>query len=241
VSDEATPPSRSPRLPILFEDGRVVAIDKPAGLESVPSQGTSGRTALSELRASHPTAAAVHRLDRDVSGVMLFALDEPTRAALEEQFRARSLDKVYLAVVSGTPRPPDGSIRKPIVDLGKHARIGSAGGRARGGRGGSRGGGRAEAAVTHYEVRERLGPASLVEVRLETGRYNQIRLHFAAIGHALVGERKYARGRDSPIRFRRVALHAWRLAFDHPSSRVRVELEAPLPDDFARLLDTLRR
>jgi len=213
------------RLPLLFEDAHVVAIFKPAGLPSVPSEGEAGRTCVSELRASHPTALAVHRLDRDVSGVMLFALDETTRAALEEQFRARSLDKTYLAVVNGVLRPPNGTIRRPIADLGKTARI-------------QRG---AAPAVTHYVTKERLGPASLVEVDLETGRYNQIRLHFAAVGCPLIGERKYARGRDAAVRFRRPALHAWRIAFDHPATKQRIELEAPPPADFEKLLDQLRR
>ncbi len=218
-----------PRLPILFEDAHLVAIDKPAGLASVPSEGVAGRTCVSELRVSHPTATPVHRIDRDVSGVLLFALDEATRTALERQFRDRSIDKTYLAVVSGVPRPPAGTIRKPISDLGKVARIG-----------GVRGGGRGAHAVTHYNVVDRLGPASLVEVCLETGRYNQIRLHFAAIGHPLIGERKYARGGESLVRFRRVALHAWRIAFEHPVTRVRVELEARPPHDLRGLIDELR-
>jgi len=226
-------PRRAARLPILLEDQWLVAIDKPAGLASVPSQGVAGRTCLSELRASRPGAQAVHRLDRDVSGVMLFALDATTRVGLERQFRERALEKVYLAVVAGAPRPAAGTIRKPIADLGARAAI--AGGRRRG-----RGRAAGAAAVTHYKVVEPLGPASLVEVRLETGRYNQIRLHFAAIGHPLVGERKYARGRESPVRFRRVALHAWRLAFAHPRTGVPVRLEAPPPADLRRLIDELR-
>jgi 23S rRNA pseudouridine1911/1915/1917 synthase len=215
----------APRFTLLHEDAQVVAILKPAGLPSVESEGERGKTCVSELRASHPTALAVHRLDRDVSGVMLFALDEATRAALEEQFRARSIEKKYLAVVSGAPFPPNGTIRRPIADLGKTARI-----QARG-----------APAVTHYMSKERLGPATLVEVDLETGRYNQIRLHFAALGCPLLGERKYARGKESAVRFRRPALHAWRIAFDHPKSRRRIELEAPLPDDLENLLAQLRR
>jgi len=214
----------APRFTLLHEDAQVVAILKPAGLPSVESEGERGKTCVSELRASHPTALAVHRLDRDVSGVMLFALDEATRAALEEQFRARTIAKTYLAVVSGAPRPPNGTIRRPIADLGKTARV-QAGGAP---------------AVTHYMSKERLGPATLVEVDLETGRYNQIRPHFAALGCPLLGERKYARGKESAVRFRRPALHAWRIAFDHPKSRRRIELEAPLPADLERLLSDLR-
>ena len=229
----------TPRLPLLFEDPYLLAIDKPAGLPSVPSEGERGRTCVSELQQSHPSAQPVHRLDRDVSGVMLFALDPTTKAALERQFRERSLEKIYAAVVAGTPRPQEGTIRKPIADLGKHARIGGAPSRgARSGR--DRRGPVAAPAVTHYRVLERLGPASLVEVRLETGRYNQIRLHFAAIGHPLIGERKYARGKDSSVRFRRVALHALRLSLSHPRTGVPLRLEAPLPADLESLVDGLR-
>ena len=213
---------RAPRLRLLHEDAQLLVVDKPAGLPSVPSEGESGRTCWSELRASHPTALAVHRLDRDVSGALLFALDEATRAALEEQFRARSVEKRYLAVVNGIPRPAEGTIRRPIADLGKRAAI--------------RGGG--QPAVTRYRVVRPLAQrrACLVEVELETGRYNQIRLHFVAIGHPLIGERKYARGRDHALRFGRPALHAQRLAFDHPATGERITIEAPLPDDLRRLL-----
>jgi 23S rRNA pseudouridine1911/1915/1917 synthase len=230
-----------PRLPILYEDPFLVAIDKPAGLPSVESEGERGKTCVSELRASHPTAQPVHRLDRDVSGVMLFALDSSTRIALERMFRERSLEKTYLAVVAGVPRPASGTIRKPIADLGKHARVGG-GGRGPGrNRGAPRGAPRAEPAITHYKVVETLRPsASLVEIDLETGRYNQIRLHFAAINHPLVGERKYARGKDSPVRFRRVALHAWRIALAHPKTAVPLRVEAPIPFDLGRLIEQLR-
>ncbi|MBM4016370.1 MAG: RluA family pseudouridine synthase, partial [Planctomycetes bacterium] len=210
------------RLPLLHEDDRLVVVLKPAGLSSVPSENDRGKTCWSELRASHPGALPVHRLDRDVSGALLFALDAGTRDALEEQFRQRTVAKTYLAVVNGTPRPAQGTINRPIVDLGQRAEV-----RVKG-----------QPAVTHYRVVRPLdkgGRASLVEIELETGRYNQIRLHFVAIGHPLIGERKYARGRDHTLRFGRPALHAWKLAFAHPATGERVAVEAPLPEDFARL------
>jgi len=215
---------RKPRLPFLHEDAHVVAILKPAGLPSVESEGERGKTCVSELRVSHPTAMPAHRLDRDVSGVMLFALDEDSLKSLEAQFRERTVEKRYLAIVNGRPRPPTGSISKPIADHGKHARLRSAG----------------APAVTLYETKERLGSATLVEVELETGRYNQIRLHFAAIGCPLVGERKYARGKESAVKFRHPALHAWKIAFEHPATFKRVELVAPIPADFEKLLAQLR-
>ena len=216
---------RAPRVPILFSDAHLVAVDKPAGLPSVPSAGESGRTCVSELRVSHPRAEPVHRIDRDVSGILLFALDPATRAALELQFRERTIEKTYLAVVKGVPRPPAGTIRKSIADLGARAQVG-----------------RGAMAVTHYRVVESFActRASLVEIELETGRYNQIRLHFSSIHHPLIGERKYARGRDSSVRFRRVALHAWRVRFTHPATRAPVAIEAPLPADLEALLAQLR-
>lgn len=214
---------RKSRLLLLHEDAQLVVVLKPAGLSSVPSEHDHGKSCWSELKVSHPSALAVHRLDRDVSGALLFALDEATRAALEEQFRARTVAKTYLAVVNGTPRPAEGSIRRPIVDLGQRAEL-----RVKG-----------QSAVTHYKVvrlLDKAGRASLVEIELETGRHNQIRLHFVAIGNPLIGERKYARGRDHVLRFGRPALHALKLAFDQPTTGERIVVEAPLPDDFAELI-----
>ncbi len=215
---------RTGRLRILLADATIVVVDKPSGLLSVPSDGTRGQTCLQEIRREHPAARAVHRLDRDTSGVLLFALSEPARLDLERQFRERTVKKVYLALVRGRPGRKSGIIDKPIVDLGKTAAVRRDG----------------EQALTQYKVIETVGPASLVRVEPKTGRYNQIRLHFAAIGHPLIGERKYARGRDSVIRASRVALHAQSLAFTHPATQARIEVSAPLPDSWRVLMERLR-
>lgn len=216
-------PPAAPRLSILYEDAFVVWINKPAGLASVASRGVQGKNCLSELRVSHPAARAVHRLDQETSGVMVFALNEEIRASLEECFRDRQVEKLYWALVQGHPQPPSGVIRRPIKDLGARASV-----RADG-----------KPAETRYRITRRFADACLVEARPVTGRYNQIRLHFAAVGHPLVGERKYARGRESKVRFRRVALHARSIEFEHPKTGEKVAVKAPLPADMEQLMQRL--
>ncbi len=220
----ALPPSAKPRLPILYEDEDVVVIDKPAGLASVASPGVRGRTCLSELRVSHSTAQAVHRLDRETSGVMIFALSDSHREALIELFRSRKVKKTYLALVRGRVKPATGEIRKPIHDRGARAEISHSGAPAH----------------TRYRVLQPLDRASWVEVQPVTGRYNQIRLHFASIGHPLIGERKYARGKESPWKFKRVALHASVLELPHPRGGHSLKVEAPLARDLEKLLEKVR-
>jgi len=211
-------------LRILFQDDDLVVVDKPAGLASVPSPGVRGRTCLALLHEHVPGALAVHRLDRETSGLLVFARHARALEAMKRQFRGREVKKTYLALAAGLIRRPHGSIRHPIADLGPRAEI-----RADG-----------RPALTHYAVRERLARATLVEVSPVTGRYNQVRIHFAAIGHPLVGERKYARGKDSPVRFRRVALHAARLQFQHPLRGKALSLKAALPADLKELIGQLR-
>ena len=219
-----SPAKRPAKLPILYEDEELVVINKPAGLASVPSPGVGGKTCLSELKQSHPDAVAVHRLDRETSGVMVFALNQKVKQALVAQFRAHQVRKVYQAFVRGCPRSLQGTIDRPIMDQGKSARVSH----------------RGSPAVTEYRVLQKFAQASLIEARPVTGRYNQIRLHFVALGHPLIGERKYARGKESPIRFRRVALHAARLEFARPNSGKRLMIEAPLPDDLCELQQRLQ-
>jgi RluA family pseudouridine synthase len=208
-------------IPILFSDEHLAVVDKPAGLLSVPDLARA-------LSAQGLAAEPVHRLDREVSGCLLVTQDEETRAALEDAFRERRVAKTYWALVRGTPRRMQGEIKYPLLHEGRHARVSA----------------RGQAALTRYRVLRRLacerGEVSECEIELVTGRYNQIRVHFAHDGHALVGERKYARGADDPLGAKRLALHAWRLAFDHPRSGARIAVEAPLPADLLLLLDSCR-
>ena len=210
------------RVPVLFEDEDLLVVSKPSGLLSVPTPGAQGKTLLDALTAEgHAALLPVHRLDRDVSGLVVLAKHEAARAALENLFRGRAVKKLYWALVRGRLRPESGSFEDPIRDEGAQARIDPRGGKP---------------ALTRWRVLAHHAASSLVEIELVTGRYNQIRLHFAHHDQALVGERKYARGKDDPLRAKRVALHAWKLAFPHPLRGHRVEVEAPLPDDLRALL-----
>jgi 23S rRNA pseudouridine1911/1915/1917 synthase len=175
----------------------------------------------------------VHRIDRDTSGVVVFAKDRQTQAALKRQFRSRTPERVYLAVVYGHPDPPAGVWRdhlawdsKALIQKETHSKDP-----------------RAAEAVSHYRLVERFAETSLIEVRLTTGKRNQIRIQSRLRGHTLVGESRYTFGPDTlrPIPFKRQALHAWRLAFDHPVERKRMMFEAPLAEDIKKLIVQLRR
>lgn len=214
-------PEAPAQVPVLFEDEDLLVASKPAGLLSVPTPGATGRTLLDALAAQGRAGLLpVHRLDRDVSGLVVLAKREAARAALENLFRGRAVKKIYWALVRGRLRPERGQFEEPIRDEGERARVHPSG----------------KPALTRWRVLAHHAASSVVEIELVTGRYNQVRLHFAHHDQALVGERKYARGRDDPLRAKRVALHAWRLAFPHPLRGHRVELEAPLPDDLRALL-----
>jgi RluA family pseudouridine synthase len=201
-------------VPILYEDDSLVVVDKPPGLLSVPELGE--RLVQQGLRA-----VPVHRLDRDVSGTLVLARDERTRAVLELAFRERRVGKVYWALASGHLRRPEGDLRYPILEERGRARVSSAG----------------KPSLTRYRTLAAHEHATEVEVELVTGRMNQIRVHFAHAGNPLVGERKYARGKDSAVRApsRRVALHAWRVELVHPHTGAPLVVEAPLPADLEAL------
>jgi RluA family pseudouridine synthase len=204
-------------IPILYEDAGLLIVDKPAGLLSVPSLADA-------LREQGVEAQPVHRLDRDVSGCVLLARAPAMRKQLEELFRERSISKTYWALVCGSPRKDEASIQYPILHEKTHARVSARGQRAH----------------TRYRVLRRLRykntDVTEIEIDLITGRYNQIRIHFAHDKLPLIGERKYARGSEDPLKSPRLALHAWRLAFVHPSEGRQIETEAPLPDDLLKLV-----
>ena len=175
----------------------------------------------------------MHRIDRDTSGLVLFAKTPRAQEALKEQFRRREPERVYLAIVYGHPAPPAGTWRDVLVwDKDSLIQRATHPDDPRG-----------KEAVAHYRVVETFAATSLIEVRLHTGKRNQIRIQARLRGHTLVGEKRYTFGPDAlrPIQFERHALHAWRLAFDHPPDGRRVQFEAPLPADFAALVARLRR
>jgi len=213
---------------ILHRDATLLVVDKAAGVLTVGHPGRRERCLLDDLRRDGLKVAPVHRLDRETSGVLLLALDPVHRGALEQAFRRHEVRKRYLALVEGLPPARRGTIDAPILDQGSTARVDRAGRRA----------------VTRYEVIEPLaGRAALVRVEPESGRHNQIRVHFAHIGHPLLGDRKYGRGGRigaRPPHFPRAMLHAERLSLRHPASGRPLQVEAPLPDDFAEALRELR-
>ena len=230
---------RRPRdLDIIYEDDALIVVNKPAGILSVRLERNPGVPSVSEQLEerfrSHGKKRpfVVHRIDQDTTGVVVFAKDERTQQALIDQFRRREPDRVYLAIVQGHPAPARGTWRDRLVWDTKALiqRVARAGEPA------------AEDAVSDYQVVERLRGASLLEVQLRSGRRNQIRIQAAVRGHSLIGERRYVPpdGRPREIRFGRQALHAWRLGFRHPGSGNTLELEAPMPADFADLLARLR-
>lgn len=210
---------------ILLEDDRMLVADKPVGLLSVAGRGSGGRSVPEHFAARGRTLLPVHRLDRDVSGALLFAKDEETRVRLVEAFRSEALVKTYWALLNGRPRRAEGAHHFPIAKEGSRARVSSTGQRAE----------------TRYRTLAELGAVTEVEIELVTGRYNQIRIHFAHAGTPLVGERKYAVGRQDPLRAGRLALHAWRLAFPHPWTGEPVAVEAPLPPALVRLRERAAR
>ncbi|HYM92022.1 MAG TPA: RluA family pseudouridine synthase, partial [bacterium] len=221
-------------LQIVHEDADILVIDKPAGMTVHPAPGHPNGTLVNAVLAHVPDLSGiagplrpgvVHRLDKDTSGLLVIAKTDAAYRSLVAQLRARAVTRVYLALVRGTVREDRGVISAPI---GRHPVHRTRMAVVPHGR----------PAVTHVTVRERLEGATLVECRLETGRTHQIRVHLRHIGHPVLGDPVYGGG-DGGIG--RQALHAARLEFTHPRTGERIVCTAPLPEDFARALDTLRR
>lgn len=226
-------------LDVIFEDDDLVVVNKPAGVLSVPLERKAEVASVYELiedrLRSHGKRRpfVVHRIDQDTSGLVIFARHAAAQQRLKAQFARREPERVYLAVVYGHPDPPSGTWRdtivwdtKALIQKETHPRDP-----------------RGLDAVSEYRVVESFRDASLVEVRLHTGRRNQIRIQARLRGHTLVGEERYVFGPGSlrPIAFGRQALHAWRLSCLHPADGRPLAFEAPLPADFRDLLARLRR
>jgi 23S rRNA pseudouridine1911/1915/1917 synthase len=231
-------PDPVPGMHVLFDDDDVVVVDKPVGVAAHPSPGWSGPTVVGGLaaagfRVSTSGAAErqgiVHRLDVGTSGVMAVAKSERAYTSLKRQFKERTVDKVYHAVVQGHCDPLSGTIDAPIDRHPQHDYKWAV---VTGGKD----------SVTHYDTLEAFPRASLLEVHLETGRTHQIRVHMAALRHPCVGDLTY--GAD-PVLAKRLGLsrqwlHAVRLEFDHPGTGERVRVTSDYPDDLSTALDRLR-
>ncbi len=225
------PPSGpSPEPRIVFEDEHLLVVDKPPGLVVHPAPGHRRRT-LVELLADRAggrwTPLAVHRLDRDTSGLMLVAKSPGSQRALRELLRRRELDRRYLALVKGRPASRTGTIDAPLGrDTRRRTRMSSRTATPR-------------EARTHFAVEREINGHTLLEVRLETGRTHQIRAHLAAIGMPVCGDRDY--GGPGLPGLRRQFLHSAWLAFDHPETGAAIEVRSPLPEDLATVLANLGR
>jgi 23S rRNA pseudouridine1911/1915/1917 synthase len=227
-------------LPLLYEDDQVVVIDKPPGLTVHPGAGRDTGTLAHRLLDRYPEMTGVggpgrpgivHRLDQGTSGVMVVARTPEAYARLSKAFAERQVEKRYLALVYGTPSPPAGVIESPI---GRHPQRRQEMAIRPGGR----------PAHTDYRTVASGNGIALLEIGLGTGRTHQIRVHMKSLGHPLVGDPVYGEARwkalprpaQFPLRdFPRPALHAWRLAFEHPKDGRRLTFGAPVPDDLREL------
>lgn len=235
----AEPRGQDIALTVVHEDDALIVIDKAAGMVVHPAPGNPDQTLVNAL--IHHCGASlsgiggvmrpgiVHRLDKETSGLMVAAKTDAAHHSLSGQFATRTLSRVYLALVRGLPNPRHGVIRGNIgrspSNRKKMAVLDE-----------KRAGGRA--AVTHYRVLQTFeGPTSLLECRLETGRTHQIRVHLTHRGHPLIGDKLYGGARTPP--FARQALHAYKLAFDHPDGGARMSFEIALPEDMRALIDGL--
>ncbi len=239
--DERRPAPKPLTVPILFEDPHVVVIDKPSGMSSVPYEKREAGTAMDAVRdawrvegrrATEQPLFVVHRIDKDTSGLIAFAKTKEAEKAIQGLFRTHDVERTYICVVHG--RVGDRRIESRLVeDRGDGLR-----GSTRAPKGGKR-------AVTHVRVLEAMPDTTLLEVRLETGKTHQIRIHLSELGHPLVGERVYVRDYlrrvGDPIECPRLLLHAATLGFAHPITKQKVSLSAAPPPAFERQVKLMRK
>jgi 23S rRNA pseudouridine1911/1915/1917 synthase len=250
VPPTAEPEAKPQDIPlnIVFEDEHLIVVDKPAGLVVHPAAGNREGTLVNALL--HHCAVGgggqlsgiggvarpgiVHRIDKDTSGLLVVAKSDAAHAGLARQFKDHSIERAYLAVCAGHPRPTEGTIatrigrsdrnRKKMAVLPEKS--------ARG-----------KHAVTHYKILKKLNNCALIECRLETGRTHQVRVHLASIGHALLGDPVYGsiprgiRPILDRLEFRRQALHAAILGFEHPVKGNQLRFVSELPPDIRELID----
>jgi len=247
VVPAATTPDAAPQdipLTIVFEDDHLLVVDKPAGLVVHPAAGNLDGTMVNALlhhcagRLSGIGGVArpgiVHRIDKDTSGLLVVAKTDPAHETLSRQFAAHTVERVYVAVVCGTPVPAAGTISgalaRSAANRQKMAIVAE---------------GRGKHAVTHYRSVTALSAATKIECRLETGRTHQIRVHMASIGHSLLGDPAYGRtpgalkGVLTDLGFARQALHAATLGFVHPVSQEKLSFHSALPRDIVELIGRL--
>lgn len=223
-------------LDILYQDADVVVVNKPCGMVVHPAAGNEDRTLVNALLyhvhdlsgiGGEMRPGIVHRLDKDTSGLILIAKNDRAHALLSDQFKERSMEKHYRAVAFGSFREDEGLINAPIarhpVDRKKMAIVPDG-----------------KPSQTEWKILERLKGAAYLDVHLLTGRTHQIRVHMHSIGHPLLGDRIYAPNIKTSVHIPRLMLHAYSLAFTHPTTGERMQMTAPLPEKFEVTLEKLR-
>lgn len=236
-SEMPLPQAENIPLDIIFEDDRLILVNKPAGMAVHPSQGNESGTLVNALlkhtggNLSHVgdsyRPGIVHRIDKDTSGILLVAKDDQSHERLERMIQERKVDRLYLAIVRDNIKEDEMLIDQPI-DRDKRNRLRRwvvEGGRP---------------ALTRFRVIERFGPATLLELKLETGRTHQIRVHMAYINHPLLGDSMYSSG-SKDFAAKRQMLHSHQIRFTHPFTGEYMNYTADPPEDFENLLDSLRR
>jgi 23S rRNA pseudouridine1911/1915/1917 synthase len=244
---EPAPAHNAPQdipLNIVFEDEHLLVVDKPAGLVVHPAAGNRDGTLVNALLhhcggslsgiGGVARPGIVHRIDKDTSGLLVVAKTDVAHEGLAKQFAAHSIDRRYLAIVSGIPKLASGTVDAPLARSGANRKKIAIVKEGRGKR-----------AVTHWKRLDVLNDAALVEARLETGRTHQVRVHLASIGHPLVGDPVYGRAGKThskvlkELEFHRQALHAAELGFTHPATKRALSFSSPMPPDMQELMSAL--
>lgn len=203
-------------IPIVYEDDWLLVVDKPSGLLSIPTPKNERRTLTSILnddakeKGSFYRLHPCHRLDRETSGLIIYAKGKSIQRKMMEVFQQRKVKKTYLAFIQGSPALNKGEIKNPIAG---------------------------QPALTQYKTIAKRKGFAIVEVMPLTGRTNQIRIHFKSIGHPVVGETKYAFRRDFELKAKRLCLHAKSLEFRHPLSHKNINIEVKIPKDLEDFLN----
>jgi len=245
---EPTPAHNEPQdipLNVVFEDEHLLVVDKPAGLVVHPAAGNRDGTLVNALLhhcggslsgiGGVARPGIVHRIDKDTSGLLVVAKTDVAHEGLAKQFAAHSIERRYLAIVSGIPKAGHGTVDAALArSSANRKKIAIVKAQGQGGRG--------KRAVTHWKRLDVLRDAALVEARLETGRTHQVRVHLASIGHSLIGDPVYGRSGKTHSKllkelcFNRQALHAAELGFIHPVTKRRLSFSSPMPADMQELM-----
>ncbi|HEX9375953.1 MAG TPA: RluA family pseudouridine synthase [Actinomycetota bacterium] len=230
-------PAEGDPVPVRYRDEHLYVVSKPPGVPTHPTASRRSGTLVNRLKAMGVPLAAgwepdrpgiVHRLDAGTSGLMVVAADDRTHELLAAMFKEHTVDRRYMALVRGRVEHDRFAVDAALERQGARVRVTAEGGRE---------------AETRFEVRERLPRTTLLEAAPRTGRTHQIRVHLSAIGHPVMGDRRYGGAGDEAkaLGLDRTFLHSWRISFEHPVTGRLIELEEPLPDDLERALQRARR